>query len=130
MHSEFDRSLEIVDRVLWDFPYWRLPRRPTVRILMVVDGSVGVERDYFFGIGKIIEILHKSVPHNDPDFSYVRFDVEIASRDAAPIVGTADYNNFRFDDLAPFPRHVKTRNPSLLTLPHFLDTSKREIHRF
>jgi hypothetical protein len=99
MHLDFGRSLEIIDRTLWDFPYWRLPRRPTVKILVVVDGSVGVAASYFFGVGKIIEILRKSAPHNDPDFGYVNFDVEIATRDAAPVAGTANYTNFRFDQV-------------------------------
>jgi hypothetical protein len=90
---------DVVHPSLWEFERWWLPRRPTIRILVVVDGGVGLAADYFFGVGKVIEILRKSAPHNDTDYGYVRFEVETATRDAMPITGTANYNNFRFDQV-------------------------------
>lgn len=88
-----------VTQSLWEFGYWRIPRRPTVNILIVVDGSVGLAPDYYFGVGKIIDILRKNAPHNDPDYTYVRFDVDTATRDAAPVTGVAHHTNFRFDQM-------------------------------
>lgn len=82
---------------LWDWPNWWVFRRPVVRILVVIDGSVGADPGYFFGVGKMIEILRKSAPHNDPDHGFVRFDIKTATRDPAPVIGTVDYPAFRFD---------------------------------
>jgi hypothetical protein len=85
--------------VLWERPYFRLPRRPTIKILVVVDGSVGVDPTYGFGVGKLIEILKKSSPHADPEFGFVNFQVQTASRDAMPLTGATDYAAFRFDQV-------------------------------
>jgi hypothetical protein len=84
-------------RTIWDDLRFWLPRRPTVRILVVVDGSVQLDANGGFGVGKVIEILRKNAPHGDAGFNYVNFVVETATRDAAPLAGVADYENFRFD---------------------------------
>lgn len=93
-----DRPFQLRElHTVWDhLPFW-LPRRPTVRILIVVDGSVGLATNDGFGVGKLIEIIRKSAPHNDPGFGYVSFAIETATRDASPLSGTADYESFRFD---------------------------------
>lgn len=94
-----DQLRTSLNHSLWEFAPWRIPRRPRVNILIVVDGSVGLAPTYGFGVGKIIEILRKNAPHNDTDYTYVHFDVETATRDAAPISGTADHTSFRFDQM-------------------------------
>ena len=94
-----DQLHPALNQSLWEFGYWRIPRRPVVNILIVVDGGVGLAPTYYFGVGKIIEILRKNAPHNDSDYSYVRFSVDTATRDAAAVAGTADHTNFRFDQI-------------------------------
>lgn len=84
----------------WELGYWRIPRRPLVNILIVVDGRIGLDPSDSFGISKIIAILRKNPPHNDTgDYSYVRFDVDTASRDEEPFSGVADHTSFRFDQM-------------------------------
>ncbi|HEY0681984.1 MAG TPA: hypothetical protein VGD45_06620 [Steroidobacter sp.] len=99
MQSAHDKFPPYHDQSIWEFAHWPFPKRPTVRILVVVDGAVGVDWNYFFGVGKVIEILRKKAPHNDSEYKYVRFEVETATRDAAAMGGPADYNNFRFDQM-------------------------------
>lgn len=95
----------IVPRGLRDLgvPWWEdivaFPRPALVRILVVVDGSVGASSTHpsAFGVGRVLEILRKRPPYDDAEFGYVRFEVETATRDADAL-DAVDRRGFRFDE--------------------------------
>ena len=85
------------DRGFIDFElFW--PCRPvTLKILLVVDGSISFSPGVDFGLSDVIDTLR------DPVYSYIRFDVTMATRqgaaveDATPGPYEPRYRGFRFD---------------------------------
>lgn len=74
------------------------PCRPvTLKILLVVDGSISFSPGATFGLSDVIDTLR------DPVYNYVRFDVTMATRngaaveDATPGLYEPRYSGFRFD---------------------------------
>jgi hypothetical protein len=74
------------------------PCRPvTLKVLLVVDGSISFSPGVDFGLSDVIDTLR------DPVYSYVRFDITMATRqgatleDATPGPYDPRYHGFRFD---------------------------------
>lgn len=91
-----ERILDINRFEFIDPPFLRLCRPVHVKILMVVDGPVSFSTTGF-GLGLVVDTLR------DPAYDYVRFDVDLATRNgaasenASPGPYDTRYNGFRFD---------------------------------
>lgn len=78
-------------------PKWWLPRRPTVRILVVVDYGISISSTDDFGVSKVLDIVRKAGDFaTDTEFSFVRFEIETASRGPVTRAGTPDIVDIDF----------------------------------
>ena len=79
-----------------DRPFLRFCNPVTVKILIVVDGSISFSTSGF-GLGLVLDTLR------DPAYNYVRFELDLATRDGSPATTPnpgpyqTRYNGFRFD---------------------------------
>ncbi len=87
-------TAKLRDSIL-DYSRWYLI--PTVRILIVVDGSISLDNASGFGLGKVIDTLE-----NETFYSNVRFNITGASRAGAQTTNTSatskqfKYTGFKF----------------------------------
>ena len=82
-----------------DLEFYSPCRPATLKILLVVDGSISFSQGADFGLSDVIDTLR------DPVYSYVRFEVTMATRmgiaqeDATPGNYAPRYRGFQFDRL-------------------------------
>lgn len=93
--ARFDAALGVSDvhaKAIGDL-YKAFHRHTTVRILIVVDGSVSLtEAPSGFGVGRVVRLLRES------HIGCTHFEVDTARRDANA-AGAPRYSGFRFDQL-------------------------------
>jgi len=91
------RDLVIVDHIKPDYLERVFPRKPTVRILVVADGSISFQGN--FGVGRVVRLIRENADN------YVHFKVDLArlgnrgsrlSVDANPGDMEPKYRNFRY----------------------------------
>ncbi len=91
-----DITAKLRDSIILDHSRWYLI--PTVRILIVVDGSISLDNASGFGLGKVIDTLE-----NETFYSNVRFNITGASRAGAQTTNTSatskqfKYTGFKFN---------------------------------